>query len=153
MTDRRILVLRTALLWILLELVAAAQVHSPAGDLVLWVWARTAISPVAWAGRTVVSTLSGVATAISSSRELVVENRRLAIELEAARAFRLIMDEDMAAQRELEPLVAMVPKQASSAVPARISYRDLVRGRMIGAHDLWLAAAAYCEPLPSVVWL
>lgn len=131
MTDRRILVLRTGLLWVLLELVAAAQVHTPGGEPVLWSWGRAAAAPILWAGEAIGSFLGNVATGVSDSAKLVVTNSRLELELETARVLQQITAEDMAAQLELNSLAAMVPNLSSTAVPARTTYRDLARGRMI----------------------
>ncbi|MCU0303154.1 MAG: rod shape-determining protein MreC [Thermoanaerobaculales bacterium] len=131
MTDRRILLLRTALLWILLELLAAAQVRSSSGDPVLWGWTRAAVAPLIWAGTTVGSSIAQIATVVTRSAELASLNRQLELELEAARTMRRIIDEDRAAQRELGSLIARLPEISSTAVPARTVFRDLERGLMI----------------------
>lgn len=131
MTDRRILVLRTFLLWVLLELVAAAQVQTPGGEPVLWSWSRAVASPILWAGETAGSLVSDLVTGLTDSGKLVVVNSRLQFELESARVLQQIAAEDMAAQLELSPLAAMVPNLSATAVPARTTFRDLVRGRMI----------------------
>ena len=161
MTDRRILVLRTALLWILLELIAATQVRTSGGEPVLWSWARAAVSPVLWAGETIGSLVGDLAAGISGSANLVVTNRDLQLELETAQALRRIMDEDLAAQLELNSLAAMVQSLSSTAVPARTTFRDLARGRMIAlvATDHRIAAdtpavasggvTAWSPPSPS----
>jgi rod shape-determining protein MreC len=130
-TDRRILVLRTALLWVLLELVAAAQVRTPAGELVLWHWVRATVSPVVWAGEAVGRFVGDMVAGVSDSANLVIENRRLRLELESARAAQRVMAEDLAAQRELGFLADRIPHLMSTAVPARITHRDLARGRMM----------------------
>jgi len=130
-TDRRILVLRTALLWVLLELLAAAQVRSTAGNLVIWEWARTAVAPVLFVGNTIGSVVGGAVTGISDAADLIIENDRLRSELETAQTMNLILDEDLAAHRELDALAAMVPDLAGFVIPARTTYRDLQRGRMI----------------------
>jgi rod shape-determining protein MreC len=130
-TDQRILVLRTALLWILLELLAAAQVRSTAGELVLWEWARATVAPVLFIGNTVGMLVGGAVSGVSDSADLIIDNNRLRIELETAQTMNLILDEDLAALRELDALAAMVPDLAALAVPARTTYRDLQRGRMI----------------------
>ena len=123
MTDRHILVLRTLLLWILLEILAAAQVQTPGGQTVLWSWARTAISPVLWAGEAIGLFVGDVVTGVSDSRNLVVTNRKLLLELETSEARNRIMAEDMAAQLELSSLATMVPNLISTAVPARMTLR------------------------------
>jgi rod shape-determining protein MreC len=130
-TDRHILVLRTILLWVLLELVAAAQVQTPGGELVLWSWGRAAVSPILWAGETMGSLVADLVTGITDSSRLVIANSRLQLELESARVMQQITAEDMAAQLELSPLAALVPNLSATAVPARTTFRDLARGRMI----------------------
>jgi rod shape-determining protein MreC len=130
-TDRRILLLRTVLLWILLELLAAAQVRAPSGELVLWSWARTAVSPVVWAGETIGSLISDMITGISESGTLVATNRELRFELETARAIHQLMAEDVAALSELDGLSAGVPTFQASSIPARTTYRNLTQGRMV----------------------
>jgi rod shape-determining protein MreC len=130
-TERRILLLRTALLWILLELLAAAQVSSPTGDPVLWGWVRASVAPVLWTGETVGAFVGDLVRGVSDSAGLVAENHRLRLELETARARGRLVREDMAAQLELSTLATLVPNLADTAVPARTTFRDLVRGRMI----------------------
>ncbi len=131
MTERRILLLRTTLLWVLLELLAAAQVTSPAGEPVLWVWVRAAVSPVVRTGETIGSIVGFVVSGVSGSAKLVRDNRQLQLELETARALGRVVQEDMAAHLELSSLATLVPNLAATAVPARTTYRDLIRGRMI----------------------
>jgi len=130
-TDRHILILRTILLWVLLELVAAAQVQTPGGELVLWSWSRAAVSPILWAGETMGSFVADLVTGVTDSSRLVIANSRLQFELESARVLQQITAEDMAAQLELSPLAALVPNLSATAVPARTTFRDLARGRMI----------------------
>ena len=130
MTDRRILLLRTVLLWILLELVAAAQVRAPSGDLVLWSWARALVSPVVWVGETVGSLAGDLVTGITESGTLVATNRELQLELETAHALHQLVAEDMAALSELSSLVDAVPTLTSRSVPSRTVFRNLTEGRM-----------------------
>lgn len=131
MTDRRLLILRTALLWILLELVAAAQVRSPSGELVIWQWARATVTPVVFIGEAVGSFVGGTITGVSNSADLVVENNRLRHQLEATRAMNLLMSDDAAARGELDLLAGLIPQLAASAVPGRTTYRDLHRGQLV----------------------
>lgn len=131
MTNRRILILRTVLLWILLELIAAAQVPAPGGERLLWAWVRNAVSPVLWAGEATASLVGDVITGITESTSLVVTNRELRLKLETAQALQRITAEDMAAQLELNSLAALVPSLAATAVPARTTFRDPIRGRMV----------------------
>ena len=131
MTDRRILILRTVLLWILLEILAAAQVQTPHGERVISAWARTAISPVLGAGEAIGSLVGDAVTGVSDSANLLVTNRKLQLELEKTKALNRIMAEDMAAHLELNSLAGLVPNLTATAVPARATFRDLARGRMI----------------------
>ena len=131
MTDRRILVLRTVLLWILLEILAAAQVQTPDGERVISVWVRAAISPVLWTGEAIGSFVGDAIMGVSESATLLVTNRELQLELETTKALNRIMAEDMAAHLELNSLAGLVPNLTATAVPARTTFRDLARGRMI----------------------
>lgn len=131
MTERRILLLRTALLWVLLELLAAAQVGSPSGEPVLWGWVRASVAPVLWTGEALGAFVGDLVRGVTDSAGLVAENHRLRLELETARTQGRLVREDMAAQLELSTLATLVPNLADSAVPARTTFRDLVRGRMI----------------------
>jgi rod shape-determining protein MreC len=130
-TDRRILVLRTVLLWILLEILAAAQVQTPDGERVISVWVRAAISPVLWTGEAIGSFVGDTIKGVSESATLLVTNRELQLELETTKALNRIMAEDMAAHLELNSLAGLVPNLTATAVPARTTFRDLARGRMI----------------------
>ena len=131
MTDRRILILRTVLLWILLEILAAAQVQTPDGERVISAWARAAISPVLWTGEAIGSSVGDVITGVSESATLLVTNRELQLELEKTKALNRIMAEDMAAHLEFNSLTELIPNLTATAVPARTTFRDLARGRMI----------------------
>ena len=131
MTERRILLLRTALLWVLLELLAAAQVGSAAGEPVLWGWVRASVAPVLWTGEALGAFVGDLVRGVSDTAGLVAENHRLRLELETTRAQGRLVREDMAAQLELSSLATLVPNLADTAVPARTTFRDLVRGRMI----------------------
>lgn len=131
MTDRRILILRTVLLWILLEILAAAQVQTPGGERVISAWVRAAISPVLWTGEAIGSFVGDAVTGVSESATLLVTNRELQLELEKTKALNRIMAEDMAAHLELNSLAGLVPNLTATAVPARTTFRDLARGRMI----------------------
>jgi rod shape-determining protein MreC len=130
-TDRRILLLRTVLLWILLELLAAAQVRAPSGELVIWSWARTAVAPVVWTGEAIGSLINDMVTGVSESGTLVATNRELQLELETAHAIHQLMAEDMAALSELDGLSRAVPTFQASSIPARATYRHLTQGQMV----------------------
>jgi rod shape-determining protein MreC len=123
--------LRTVLLWVLLELIAAVQVRAPGGELVLVSWARLAVSPVVALADLTGALVRDGWTGIADAAHLAADTRRLELELETARAFIRILEEDAAAQRELAALSDLVPELAPSAVPARTTYRNLDSGRMI----------------------
>jgi rod shape-determining protein MreC len=130
-TDRRILILRTVLLWLLLELLAAAQVRTPGGQTVLWSWARAAASPVVWLSERIGVLFTDLITGFTQTRELAISNRQLELELDTARIHRMLMAEDLAALLELDSLIAAIPSLKDSAVPSRITYRNLIQGQMI----------------------
>ena len=135
MTDRRILVLRTVLVWVLLELLAAAQVRAPDGGPLLFSWARSAVSPVLWAGEAISSLAGAVVKGVTGSADLVLANRELRVRLEASEALRELMAEDLAAVLESDRMAASVPRLTATARPARAIYRNLAQGRMIALVD------------------
>ncbi len=122
---------RTVLLWLLLELVAAAQVRTPSEDPVLVSWARVAVSPVVWVGESTGRLARDLASAVSDAADLAVTTRRLELELETARAINRLLEEDVAARAELAGLGGRLPELADTAVPARTVYRNLDRGRLV----------------------
>jgi rod shape-determining protein MreC len=95
------------------------------------VWSRNAVSPLSRTGEFIGTLFSDLVRGVSDTSGLVIENRRLRWELETARARSRAMADDMVAQMELNSLATMLPLLSSSAVPARTTYRDLVRGRLI----------------------
>lgn len=131
MTEQRLLAVRTALVWLLLELVAAAQVRLPSGELVIGRWLRTTVSPVLFIGQSIGSFVSSTLTEASDSAALTAENDTLRIALERQRAINLLLAEDAAATAEVGPLTELVPQLAPVAIPGRIWYRDLHRGRLV----------------------
>jgi rod shape-determining protein MreC len=130
-TDRRILVLRTVLLWILLEVLAAAQVRSATGELLISTWTRTVVSPIVWTGERIGELVHDALVGISSTARLAVDNRRLRFELETAEALQLVLAEDAAAAREAAELIHRLPRIGDDAIPARAIHRNLARGSMI----------------------
>lgn len=131
MTDRRILIVRTVLVWILLELLAAAQVRAPGGDPVLLVWVRAAATPVLWAGESIGALTGALLDGVTRSAALVVDNQRLQMELETSEALQRLMAEDVAAVLEVNSLATAVPRLTATCVPARTAFRNLTQGRMI----------------------
>lgn len=130
MTPPRSLLLRTVLIWGMLEIVAAWQVRTAEGSPILVSWLRGIMEPVAWAAQRCGDLATDLGLGASDLRRVVVENRRLRFELEALRARELLLEEDLAAQRETSELVAEVSELAGGAVAARCAFRDLTAGTM-----------------------
>ncbi len=129
MTEHRTPLLRTVLLWVLLELLAATQVRSPDGLPLAWVWVRAAVAPARWTaeqtGRLISDLLSGVRT----TRQLLADNQRLRRDLGQARMRIVLLEEDRAALRDAAELVDRVAEFEASSIPARCVYRNSRLGR------------------------
>ena len=120
---------RTLLLWVALELVAAAQVPADGGSL-LWAWLQRVGRPVSvtaeWISRTAADAGSGV---VSTTR-LVAQSRRLRVDLEASRGRVELLEEDLVAFRQAARLPVLGGGMAERAVAARCTFRNLAAGRM-----------------------
>ena len=129
MIETRLFLLRLALVWVALELVAAAQALTPTGERVIWHWLGSAVDPVvrvaSWTG-------SGVSDAVRGVRDtsrLIIDSRALRLELDEALARNSLLREDLAALREGADL-ATLNLLEEDAVVARCVFRDPARGRL-----------------------
>jgi rod shape-determining protein MreC len=129
-TETRAFFLRTAAVWLLLELVAASQVVGPDGSPVLWQWVRVATRPVAVTAEHIGVFVSDLAFGLRDTRRLLAENLRLRYELEDAQSRNLLLAEDLAALQETARLVGGVDGFEASSVAARCVYSSLTLGRM-----------------------
>lgn len=129
-TEQRTLLLRLALIWLLLELLAASQVRAPSGVPVVWVWARAIVDPARWTAHKLGDLTSDVVFGLRSTHRLLTENERLRGELAEARTRILLLEEDQAALREASDLAQFVTSFEHSTVTGRCVYRNLRLGRM-----------------------
>ena len=126
----RSLVLRTLLVWAALEAAAAWQVRTADGSPLVLSWLRAVLEPVAWIAGRGGDLADDVGRGAADLRGVVVENRRLRLELEALRARDLLLSEDLAAQRELRLLARDSALFSADAIAARCIFRDLPAGTM-----------------------
>jgi len=129
MAVMRALFFRTALLWGLLEILAAWQVRTSDGP-VLLTWFRAATHPVVatsdWVGNLAVDLGLG----IHDLQQVITDNRRLRLELEEIRARKLLLEEDLQALREASRLAGPTSEFEAGARVARCTFRDLAAGTM-----------------------
>jgi rod shape-determining protein MreC len=129
MAVMKALFFRTALLWGLLEILAAWQVRTSDGP-VLLTWLRAAIHPVVvttdWVGDLAVDLGLG----IHDLRQVITDNRQLRLELEEIRARELLLEEDLQALREASRLAGPTSEFEAGARVARCTFRDLAAGTM-----------------------
>jgi rod shape-determining protein MreC len=129
-TENRTLLLRTVLLWLLLELLAATQIRSPAGTPVAWDWLRTAISPFIWTAQQLGELTTDLVFGLRSTQRLLAENQALRSELQETRSRIVLLEEDRAAMREASALLDSIDGFDSSSITGRCVYRNLRLGRM-----------------------
>jgi rod shape-determining protein MreC len=129
-TEVRLFLLRIALVWVVLELLAATQAVTPTGERVAWRWARAVVQPLALGAGGVGSAAIDAAHAIREAGRLLVDNRRLQLEMEQLRTRNLLLREDLAALREGSGLLGGVVGLESAAIVGRCVFRDPTRGRM-----------------------
>lgn len=116
-------------MWILLEVLAAAQVRSPAGASRLESWARWLGEPVVAAARRTAGVLEGAVELTAGAVALGRENRRLRREVDQLRTEVVLLEEDLGAFRRAVELVA-VYQPDRPPVLARTAYRDPAAGRL-----------------------
>lgn len=130
MIETRLFLLRLGLVWIALELLAATQALTPTGERVAWHWLRSGVQPVVRAASWVGSATADVAGGLRDTSQLIVDNRRLRLELEQLDARNLLLREDLAALREGSRLLATLVGFEGDAVVGRCVFRDPARGRL-----------------------
>ncbi|MEJ2189506.1 MAG: rod shape-determining protein MreC [Acidobacteriota bacterium] len=130
MTASRATVRRTVLLWIMLELLAALQVRSPMGGILLVSWLRAVAMPLERAGEHLGNLAIDLGLGTRNLQRVIAENRRMRLENEALRARVLLLSEDLAALREAHGLAGLGFGLEDGSVVARCTYRDLSAGTM-----------------------
>jgi rod shape-determining protein MreC len=121
--------LRTALLWSLLEILAAWQVRTADGP-VLLAWLRAVIHPVVATADRVGDLTVDVGLGIHDLQRVITDNRRLRLQLEEIRARELLLEEDLQALREACRLAGPTSEFEPGARVARCAFRDLSAGTM-----------------------
>lgn len=124
-------ILRTALIWLVLELAAAAQVRGPDGATVLFSWFRGAFRPLTEVGRQVISSGNDLRLGFADARRLVSENRRLREVAEGLAIETTILRADLEATMQANAAIGDLPRFRS--IPARCVVRDLGAGLMLVA--------------------
>ena len=130
MTEHRAFILRTAAIWLLLELLAASQVLAPDGSPLLWQWARAAVRPFAVTAESIGAFASDLATGLRDTRRLLAENLRLRYELEEARSRNILLVQDLATLQEIAQIVGGVDGYEASSVAARSVFCSVSLGEM-----------------------
>jgi len=126
----RTYVLRTVLVWTLLELLAALQVPAVGGGPVLFSWLRTLIEPVAMVARGSVDLAVDLGLGARGLQRAMVENRQMRIDLETLRARQMLLQADLAALREIGDFAGPDGEFGAGALVGRCTYRDLIAGTM-----------------------
>lgn len=130
MTDRQLLVVRLLLLWLLLELAAAAQVRDGGGRSLLATWVSTMVRPLTTTAEATVDGLEHLAATFGSTQRLVADNRTLREELEFAVAHRILLEADLQAALDLARIVDLTDVVESPSIAARCVFRDPYLGSM-----------------------
>ncbi len=119
--------LRVLLVWVLLELVAAAQV--PAGGGVLLVaWLRVLLHPVVAAAEGLVTVAGDLGSGLGDTRRLMADHRRLRLELERAEAQRTAMAAELRLLRSAVPLLPWAARFGEGGMVVSCRSRNPLRG-------------------------
>lgn len=132
MTGSRLIVRRTLLLWIMLELFAALQVRTAGGGTLLVSWLRAVVLPVEWTAERLGNLAVDLSLGTRNLQRVIVDNRKMRLELDEVRARELLLREDHIALREVNGLALAGPgfELEAGSVVARCTYRDLAAGTM-----------------------
>jgi rod shape-determining protein MreC len=126
-STRRPPFLRIAIVWVVLELIAAAQVRE-GGQRVLTTWLTAPVRPVRHAALTLATAAGDARDGIADIAELVTSNRRLRAERDQALARLHLLRNDLRVLQAANQNVLALSTLAEDAVAARCLYRDLSRG-------------------------
>jgi len=130
MTEDRAFLVRLMLVWILLELMAATQARTPDGSPVIWHWVRSSVAPLVDSSSRIGSTIGDLVDDIGATSRMLVERRRMRLEMEELSARNLVLSEDVAALREGASLLRSTTAFETAGVVGRCVFRDPARGRM-----------------------
>jgi rod shape-determining protein MreC len=126
----RAYVLRTILLWMLLELLAALQVPSVGGGPVLFSWLRTLVEPVVMVADGAVNLAVDLGVGLKGLHRATVENQHMRSQLEELRARQLLMEADLDALRQTADFSGPNGEFEVGSLVGRCAYRDLTSGTM-----------------------
>lgn len=127
MSTRRPPFLRIAIVWLSLELIAAAQVRDGEQRL-LTTWLTAPVRPLRIAASSLATTFGDLRAGLGDIVELVRLNRTLRTERDEALARIHILRNDLRTLKAAQHSSVSVPALAGEAVAARCLYRDLSRG-------------------------
>lgn len=114
----------------MLELVAALQVRSATGGVLLISWLRAVALPVERTAEYLGHLALDLGLGTRNLQRVIADNRRMRFELEALRARELLLSEDLEALREARGLVGPGFGLETGSVVARCTYRNLNTGTM-----------------------
>ena len=146
MSIRRPPFLRIAVAWLVLELIAAAQVREGA-QTVLTTWLTAPVRPLRQAALGIATATGDVRSGVGDTLELVRTGRRLRRERDVALARVRVLEDDLRVLRSAYSDAVAVGDLSDTALVARCLYRDLIRGIL----ELNLGAAAGVEASLPVV--
>jgi rod shape-determining protein MreC len=129
-TENRTLLLRTALIWLLLELLAATQVRSASGVPIVWEWLRAVAEPAVWTARHLGELTTDLVFGLRNTQRLLAENQQLRTQLQESSARIQLLEEDRTALRQATSMLQMVTGFEASSVAGRCIYRNLRIGQM-----------------------
>ncbi len=129
MTAVRPVLLRSLLVWLLLELIAAAQVRYT-DETVLANWVRTTAAPVVAAVDWLTTTARDLREGLRDTSRLAAEVVHLRTDLADAETRIRLLEEDRAALHEALDVASAMPELDVASVLARVTWRDLAEGVM-----------------------
>jgi len=122
--------LRILLIWLLVELIAAAQVRT-GREILLVSWLRTLASPVEPAATSLVRSTRELAWGFRDFRRLSVENDRLSRQLAETAARVHLLAEELEQYRRSSRLAVSFPSLDASSSIATCIHRSLGDGRLL----------------------
>jgi len=129
MDPRHPLLKRTILIWLLLELISAAQVRNN-HEILLVSWLRALSTPIASSVTWVLDTGRDLVRGLQDTQRLVAEVRETSRELAQARATTYLLAEENRALREAQRVSLALPSIIDDRIISRCSYRNLSLGRV-----------------------
>lgn len=126
----RTYVIRTLLVWTLLELLAALQVPAAGGGTVLFSWLRNLVEPLVGVAEGTVDIAVDLGLGARGLHRAIVENSQLRGEIEELQARQLLLQADLEALRQIGDFAGPDGEFEAGSVIARCTYRDLLSGTM-----------------------